>query len=84
MNDISFSEARQLAVKAIETLAQEEHLGDLMILDEAVVETDSAWYFPYDSTAFIVHGNISAALAGNLPARVPKDGASVTFVQPQS
>lgn len=83
MNDISFSEARQVAVKAIEKLAHEEHLGDLMIIDEAVVETDSAWYFPYDSTAFTLHGNISAALAGNLPARVAKDDASVTFAVPQ-
>jgi hypothetical protein len=83
MNDISFSEARALAVEAIAKLAQEEHLGDLMIVDDAVVETSSAWYFPYDSTAFILHGDVSAALAGNLPARVAKDDASVTFAVPQ-
>lgn len=46
MNDISFSEARALALELIEELAQEEHLGDLMITDAAVVETASAWYFP--------------------------------------
>jgi hypothetical protein len=65
-------------------LARKEHLGDPMIIDETVVETDSAWYFPYGATAFTLHRNISAALAGNLPARVLKDGASVTFALPPS
>ena len=83
MNDICLSEARALAAEAIERLAQEEHLGDVMIIDDAVVETASAWYFPYDSVAFILHGDIAAALAGNLPARVAKDDASVTFAVPQ-
>lgn len=79
MNEISFAEARIRAIDAITKLAAKERLGDLMIVDSAIMETVEAWYFPYDAVAFLLHGNISAALAGNVPVKVPKNGSAVTY-----
>lgn len=53
-----------------------------MIVDSAIVETEEAWYFPYDAVAFIAHGDICAALAGNVPVRVPRDGSAFTYEAP--
>ncbi|MCV7123221.1 YrhB domain-containing protein [Mycobacterium lacus] len=50
-----------------------------MIVDSAIVETEEAWYFPYDAVAFVVDGDISAALAGNVPVKVPRDGSALTW-----
>jgi hypothetical protein len=82
MNGIDLNEARIRATDAISKLAVKEQLGDLMIVEAAIVETEEAWYFPYDAVAFVLHGNISAALAGNLPVRVPKDGSALSFEAP--
>jgi len=82
MNGIELKEARARAADAISNLAVKERLGDLMIVDEAIVETHEAWYFPYDSVAYVIHGDLSAALAGNVPARVPRDGGAPTFEAP--
>jgi hypothetical protein len=82
MNRLGLKEARIRAADAIRELAQKEQLGDLMIVDAAIVETDEAWYFPYDTVAFVVHGDLSAALAGNVPVRVPRDGGALTFEAP--
>lgn len=82
MNDITLSEARNLAVNALNRLADEQNLGDLMIIDEAIVETTTAWYFPYDATAFVLRGDVSSALAGNLPVKVSRDGAATTYEAP--
>ena len=82
MNGIDIKEARIRAADAISKLAVKEQLGDLMIVEAAIVETEEAWYFPYDAVAFVVHGNISAALAGNVPVRVPRDGSALTFEAP--
>jgi hypothetical protein len=82
MNGIDLKEARIRATDAISKLAVKEQLGDLMIVEAAIVETEEAFYFPYDAVAFVVYGNISAALAGNLPVRVPRDGTALTFEAP--
>jgi len=82
MNGIDLKEARIRATDAISKLAVKEQLGDLMIVEAAIVETEEAWYFPYDAVAFVVHGDISAALAGNVPVRVPRDGSALTFEAP--
>jgi Immunity protein 35 len=82
MNKITLSEAQKLAMDALKRLAEEQALGDLMIIEEAIVETDAAWYFPYDATAFVLHGNISSALAGNLPVKVSRDGTVLTYEMP--
>ncbi|BBZ79956.1 hypothetical protein MANY_52930 [Mycolicibacterium anyangense] len=82
MTAIDFRDAHLKALAAIEEMASEQGLGSLVILDQLVVETPEAWYFPYDSEAFVVRGEISEALAGNLPVRVARDGTSVRFEQP--
>jgi hypothetical protein len=63
-------------------MAEEQRLGDVMIVDDAIVETDTAWYFPYDATAFVLQGSVSAALAGNVPVKVPRDGTAISFENP--
>ena len=83
MNGIDLQEARTRATDAISKLAVKEQLGELMIVEAAIVATDEAWYFPYDAVAFVVHGDISAALAGNVPVRVPRDGSALTFETPR-
>nr|WP_280178391.1 YrhB domain-containing protein [Mycobacterium attenuatum] len=70
------------AVEAINTLAEAERPGELMIVDSAIVETEEAWHFPYEAVAFVVHGDISAALAGNVPVKVPRDGSPITYEAP--
>ncbi|POX88610.1 hypothetical protein C3477_10245 [Mycobacterium kansasii] len=82
MNEMDPNTARMRAVEAIDKLAENERLGELMIGDSAIVETKEAWYFPYDAVAFVVHGDISAALAGNVPVRVPRDGSALTYEAP--
>jgi len=82
MNELDLKQARIRATDAISKLAVKEQLGDLMIVEAAIVETEEAWYFPYDAAAFVVHGDISAALAGNVPVRVPRDGSALTFEAP--
>lgn len=82
MTEITLSEARLLAMAAIAKMAEEQRLGELMIIDDAVVETDRAWYFPYDSTAYALRGEISSALAGNLPVKVARDGGRISYEVP--
>jgi hypothetical protein len=82
MIGITFDEARSRAEAALGKMVEEQKLGDVMIIDDAIIETDQAWYFPYDSVAFILRGDISSALAGNLPVCVSRDGERVTFEEP--
>lgn len=82
MTEIDFHAAHLKALAALEEMASQQGLGPIVILDQFVVETPEAWYFPYDSEAFVTRGEISAALAGNLPVRVARDGTSVRFEQP--
>ncbi|WP_078323883.1 hypothetical protein [Mycobacteroides salmoniphilum] len=78
MNLIQRADAHRIAVEFINL----DGLGDVTIVDNAVVEADDAWYFPYDGTDYLVNGNISAALAGNLPIKVLKDGTLVGYERP--
>ncbi|TDZ96173.1 YrhB domain-containing protein [Mycobacteroides salmoniphilum] len=77
---IGLAEARRRAEAHIATF----HLDDVIIIDDAIVDTDDAWFFPYNSRAFALHGDISAALAGNVPVRVPKDGGVLSVGLPES
>lgn len=76
--------ARAQAHAAITRLAEEQGLGELIIVDEGTIETPDAWYFPYDSAAFVLRGEMSSALAGNIPVRVARDGSGVRFEEPKS
>ncbi|MBI3213532.1 MAG: hypothetical protein HYZ38_06925 [Mycobacterium sp.] len=82
MNGITLNEARSRAQAAIEEMAGQERLGKVMIIDDAIIETDRAWYFPYDAVAFVLEGDFSSALAGNLPVRVSRDGEHISFEEP--
>jgi hypothetical protein len=82
VSDITISEARKLATNALHKLAEEQGLGELMIVDEAIIETQVAWYFPYDAKAFLLQGDVSSALAGNLPVKVPRDGSGLAYEAP--
>lgn len=42
-------------------------------------ETPHAWAFSYNARAYLESGNITAALAGNGPVIVPKDGSTPYF-----
>jgi hypothetical protein len=42
MSEITFSDARSRAVAVVTRMAEEQRLGDIMIPDEYVVETDLA------------------------------------------
>ncbi|MCV7200135.1 hypothetical protein [Mycobacterium angelicum] len=70
MNETAFEAARRRAAGAINELAEKERLGDLMIIDAGITETHEARYFPYKAIAFFTHGDISAALAGNVSVKV--------------
>ncbi|WP_162877315.1 YrhB domain-containing protein [Mycobacterium persicum] len=82
MKEMDLKSARMLAVEAINKLMRTERLGELMIVDSAIIETEEAWYFPYDAAAFVVNGDISAALAGNVPVKVPRVGGALTYEAP--
>lgn len=53
-----------------------------MIIDARMVETQEAWYFPYGTVAFLAHREISSALAGKVPVKVPKDGTTLNYKTP--
>jgi hypothetical protein len=84
MTPMDLGDARAQALAAVRKLAEAKDLGELMIVDVGVIETPEAWYFPYDSTAFVLRGDISSALAGNIPVRVARDGSGVRFEVPST
>jgi len=84
MTQLDLAAAQTQALEAIERLASEQNLGELILIEDRIVETPDAWYFPYDSAAFVLRGEISSALAGNIPVRVARDGSGVRFEEPSS
>ncbi|WP_330182199.1 YrhB family protein [Nocardia sp. NBC_01503] len=74
--------ARELAERKLAELAAANELGAVRIVDDAIVETDSDWYFPYDAIAYLEQGEISAALAGNIPIRVEKSSGETSLELP--
>ena len=84
MTQMDIGLARAQALIAIKKLAEEQNLGELIIVDDGIIETPGAWYFPYDSAAFILRGEISSALAGNIPVRVARDGSGLRFEGPRT
>ncbi|SIL39056.1 Uncharacterised protein [Mycobacteroides abscessus subsp. abscessus] len=82
MTALTKNEARAEAESVLRSLAEKESLDDLKIVEGSVTETEEAWYFPYNSVRYLMYGDISAALAGNLPIKVPKNGSPVTYELP--
>jgi hypothetical protein len=65
---------KNLTAKEREVLGfgPEDDLGDYQILDDLTIEDDFGWVFFYQSKAFIETGDISRALAGNVPFLVSR------------
>lgn len=84
MTQMNLESARLHALAAINELAEKGDLGELVIINECIIETPAAWYFPYNSAAFVLHGNVSSALAGNAPVRVARDGSGLRFEEPNT
>ncbi|MCU1647064.1 MAG: hypothetical protein JWN03_7339 [Nocardia sp.] len=78
----SMTTARESAEQKLAELAAANELGEVRIVDDAIVETETDWYFPYDAVAFIERGDISAALAGNIPIRVTKSDGQISLSLP--
>ncbi|MET9489949.1 YrhB domain-containing protein [Nocardia sp. NPDC006630] len=76
------STARESAEQMLAELAAAGKLGEVRIVDDAIVETETDWYFPYDAVAYIERGDISAALAGNIPIRVTKSDGQISLSPP--
>lgn len=76
---ITLAEARRLALERVSTIPSNH---EIILLDDHVVETADAWYFPYNGREYIETGVISSALAGNHPVRVAKRGGDVTLQSP--
>jgi hypothetical protein len=79
---ITFDQARALACDALSTFSSKESLGDVIIVEEEIIETEFAWYFPYDGRTFVLDGDMSSALAGNVPIKVGRDDGAVSFEVP--
>jgi hypothetical protein len=84
MTDMDLASAQIQALAAIARLAEEQGLGELVLVEDCIVETPDAWYFSYDSADFILGGDVSSALAGNIPVRVARDQTGVRFEEPDS
>lgn len=78
----NMSTARESAEQMLAELAAAGKLGEVRIVDDAIVETETDWYFPYDAVAYIERGDISAALAGNIPIRVTKSDGQISLSPP--
>ena len=76
---ITFDAARELATERIAQIPSEY---EIVILDDHIVDTDSAWFFPYNGKDYVENGNFAAALAGNHPVRVSKIDGSVSLAMP--
>jgi hypothetical protein len=83
MNEITLGQARSLAMDALNKLAERQGVGHITIIDESIVETETAWYFPYDARDFLLHGDVSSALTGNLPVKVSRDGTTISYEAPE-
>ena len=76
---MSYSEARSEAEAVLTKLAARQSFRKLSIVDEAAVETDLAFTFLETPYAFTRDGDVSAALAANLPIKVPRGGTGITY-----
>lgn len=84
MSELTFDQAYAKAAELLAEMITKDHLGDVIFVESAIRETKTAWYFPYDGRTYITQGDISSALAGNIPIKVPRDGGDVSFENPPS
>ena len=62
-----FANARQMVEAYLRTLETQPGGVPYTILDERIREDEEGWYFPYQSTSFVMTGNFSDSLVGNWP-----------------
>lgn len=53
---------------------------DLVVMDDATIETDVGWVFFYNSKRYLNTGNILYALIGNIPLLIDKQNGSGYFI----
>ena len=70
--DISLDHARRIALILLESVEVLD--GDDAVLVGDPIEFDQGWVFSYDSRRYVESGDLSAALAGNAPIAVLRDG----------
>jgi hypothetical protein len=82
MSGLDIRQARARAAEILEVFAAQTGLAALVILDDAVIETPDAFYFPYQTADFIIGGELRDALAGNITLRINRDGGEHRFEAP--
>jgi hypothetical protein len=75
MSNISEHDATQIAQNHLREL--EERIGCELVLTKSAEPADGGFLFAYDGKRWIEDGEISYALAGNLPFLVKYDGRIV-------
>lgn len=73
------SEARAVAVAFL--ASRLEATADVIFLDSHVVETDNAWFFPWDGRSWIEDKDFAGAYTGNRSVRVDKVTRRAEFEQ---
>ena len=69
---LAFEEARKIAENKLNQIPKGGDIGELVILDDAIVEKPYAWIFGYNSKLFIETGDMLNALGGNSPLFISK------------
>jgi hypothetical protein len=82
MSGLENHQARARAAEILEVFAAQACLPALVILDDAVIETPDAFYFPYQTADLIIGGELRDALAGNVTLRISRDGGEHRFEAP--
>lgn len=78
---LDYTAARSIAEEKIAAMFRGEPF-EIIVVDDAVVDTDDAWYFPYNGRDYLERGLLRDALAGNIPIRVAKDDGSTSLTMP--
>lgn len=70
----TFEQAREIVRRKLDTLLGEM---EFRILEASVAEFREGWIFGYQSAAFLETGNLSQALAGNIPMFVARTDGEI-------
>lgn len=71
---IDLAAARKQALESVDRFTAEQSLGELVLIEDGIIETSDACHFRCGSAAFVSCGGIYSALAGNIPVGVARDG----------
>jgi hypothetical protein len=76
---ISFLAARETAESFIDVEMRSRFPHDILIVEAAIEDRGDVWVFPYDGRGYVERGDLSEAMAGNLPIIVNKETGVVAF-----